>query len=70
MGMGERDTKTLVLAVFKEAYSGDLNIAEASKRAGVAPNTASTWIKVLSAEGILEESRKIGNAKMYRLRRR
>jgi DNA-binding IclR family transcriptional regulator len=70
MGVAERDTKTLVLDVFKEAYSSDLNIAEVSKRAGVAPNTASTWIKVLSAEGILEESRRIGNAKMYRLRRR
>lgn len=68
--MQERDTKQLVLTVFKKAYSNDLSIAEASKRAGVAANTASTWIKVLTAEGILEESRRVGNAKMYRLRRR
>ena len=68
--MSEQDTKKLVLVVFKTAYPNDLSIAEASKRAGVAPNTASTWIKVLTAEGILEESRKIGNAKMYRLKKR
>ncbi|HWP60176.1 MAG TPA: hypothetical protein VNL14_19940 [Candidatus Acidoferrales bacterium] len=68
--MQEGHAKKLVLAVFKKAHSHDLSIAEASKRAGVAANTASTWIKVLTAEGILEESRKIGNAKMYRLKRR
>lgn len=68
--MREEDTKKTVLAVFKTAYPNDLSIAEASKHAGVAPNTASTWIKVLNAERMLEESRKIGNAKMYRLRKR
>lgn len=68
--MREEDTRKTVLAVFKTAHPNDLSIVEASKRAGVAPNTASTWIKVLNAEGMLEESRKIGNAKMYRLRKR
>lgn len=68
--MQERDTKELVLAVFKAAYPNDLSIAETSKRAGVVANTASTWIKVLAAEGNLEESRKVGNAKMYRLKKR
>lgn len=68
--MQEQDTKQMVLAVFKDVQPNDLSIAEASKRAGVAPNTASTWIKVLTAEGILQESRKIGNAKMYRLKKR
>lgn len=67
--MQERDSRSLVLAVFKKT-SHDLSIAEASRRAGVAANTASTWIKVLTAEGIVEESRKVGNAKMYRLKRR
>ena len=68
--MQEQDTKQMVLAVFKDAQPNDLSIAEASKRAGVSPNTASTWIKVLTAEGFLQDSRKIGNAKMYRLKKR
>lgn len=68
--MQEQDTKKVVLAVFRTAHPNDLSIAEASKQANVAPNTASTWIKVLAAEGSLEESRKVGNAKMYRLKKR
>lgn len=68
--MPEEDTKKLVFAVFKTAYPNDLSIAETSKRAGVVANTASTWIKVLTAEGKLEESRKVGNAKMYRFKKR
>lgn len=67
--MQKQDTKRVVLAVFRTAYPNDLSIVEASKRAGIAANTASTWIKVLTAERMLEESRKVGNAKMYRLRK-
>jgi hypothetical protein len=67
--MSEEDTKKTIYGVFRLVYPNDLSIAEASKRARVAPNTASTWIKVLTAEGVLEESRKIGNAKMYRMRK-
>jgi predicted transcriptional regulator len=68
--MEKRDTKSQVLAVFRAAYPNDLSISEASERARTAVNTASTWIKVLTAEGKLEESRNVGNAKMYRLRKR
>ena len=66
----ERDTKGLVLKVLQEAYPGDLSILEAAGRAGVARNTASTWIRVLVAEGLLESTRDVGNAKMFRLKKR
>ena len=64
----ETVTKRRVLKAFKEAAPADLNISDAAKRAGVSIATASTYIKVLVAEGALEESRRIGNAKLFRIR--
>ena len=66
--MDETNAKTKVLNAFHEAAPADLSMSEAAKRAGVSPNTASTYIKVLIAEGRLEESRRIGNAKLFRLK--
>ena len=65
--MDETITKRKVLKVFEEAAASDLSVSEAGRRAGVSSNTASTYIKVLVAEGKLEESRRIGNAKLFRL---
>ena len=69
-GMDNATAKTKVLAVFHEAASTDLSVSEAAKKAHVSPNTASTYIKVLVAEGFLEETRRIGNAKLFRLKQR
>jgi len=66
--MDNTDAKAKILAAFRQTAVQDLSMSEAAKRAHVSPNTASTYIKVLVAEGILEESRRIGNAKLFRLK--
>lgn len=53
---------------FQEAFPSDLSISEVAARVGVSVNTASTYIKVLVAEGFLEQSRPIGNARLFRVR--
>ena len=58
-----------MLKVFEEKYPGDLGIKEAADNAGVGRGTASTWIKVLVAEGKLEEKRRVGNALLFRLKK-
>lgn len=60
--------KAKVLNVFQEVAPADLSMSEAARRAVVSLATASTCIKVLVAEGALEESRRIGNAKLFRVR--
>jgi len=59
-----------VLRAFQEAALADLSISEAARRAGVSLATASICIRVLVAEGALEESRRIGNAKLFRVKER
>ncbi len=55
------------LGYLSEALEG-LTQQESARRAKVSQNTASTNIKVLIAEGSLENSCRIGNAKLFRLR--
>jgi len=66
----EAVTKRRVLKAFKEAAPLDLSISEAGRRARVGIATAATYIKVLVAESVLEESRRIGNAKLFRVKER
>lgn len=61
-----RDYKAHILDVFRSSVPKDLSVSEAADLARVSPNTASTYIRVLVAEGTLEESRRIGNAKLFR----
>ena len=61
-------SKEKVRKGFQEAHPSDLSIAEVAAKVGVAVNTASTYIKVLVAEGFLEQSRPIGNARLFRLK--
>ena len=68
--MDDTITKRKVLRAFEEAAPGDLSVSEAARRAAVSSNTASTYIKVLVAEAKLEESRRIGNAKLFWLKSR
>ena len=65
--MNETESKDKVLDAFLQAAPVDLSVSEAAGRAKVSLNTASTYIKVLVAEGLLQESRRIGNAKLFRL---
>jgi predicted ArsR family transcriptional regulator len=53
---------------FQKAHPSDLSISEVAAKVGVSANTASTYIKVLVAEGFLEQSRRIGNARLFRLK--
>jgi len=53
---------------FQRAHPSDLSISEVAAKVGVSVNTASTYIKVLVAEGFLEQSRQIGNAVLFRIR--
>lgn len=68
--MTSTSAKTKVYSAFKAADSTDLSVTEAANKAHVSSNTASTYIKVLVAEGLLEETRRIGNAKLFRIKQR
>ena len=61
-------SKEKVRKGFQEAHPSDLSISEVAAKVGVSVNTASTYIKVLVAEGLLEQSRPIGNARLFRLK--
>ena len=65
--MNETESKDKVLEAFLQVAPTDLSVSEAAERARVSTNTASTYIKVLVAEGMLQESRRIGNAKLFRI---
>jgi len=62
-------TKHKVLEVLSEAYPLDLSITEVAKRAKISKPTASTWLKVLKAEGKIILSRRVGKAKFYRIKK-
>lgn len=62
-------TKEKVLKVLYEAYPLDLSISEVAKRAKISKPTASTWLKILEAEGKIVLFRKVGKAKFYRIKK-
>ena len=62
------ESKEKILKELERAYPGDLSIGEVARKAKVSRPTASTWLKVLEAEGKVEISRKIGAAVFYRLK--
>jgi len=53
-----------ILGVLEEAYPKDLHIKEVARRAGVSKETASKYLAVLEARGIVR-SRCIGRARLY-----
>lgn len=63
------ENKENVLTVLKEAHPGDLSIGEVAQRSHLYRGTASTWLKVLEAEGKIEVSRKVGPAVFYRVKK-
>jgi predicted ArsR family transcriptional regulator len=52
--------KQEILELLKEEFPHDFSIGEIAKQVGVVRSTTSTWLKVLSAEGKIEVSRKVG----------
>ena len=65
-----RESKDKVFDVVKKAYPVDLPIAEVARQAKLNRVTASTWLKVLEAEGKIEVSRKVGQAVFFRLKKK
>lgn len=63
------ETKNRVLKVFEEAYPQDLSIVEASRRAGISDPTGAMYVRILEAERKIEFTRKVGRAKMFKLKR-
>ena len=66
--MGE-EKKKRVLDELEKNYPIDLSIKEVSHLTGLSDPTASTYLKVLEAQGKIECSRKVGNAIFYRFKR-
>jgi predicted ArsR family transcriptional regulator len=64
----KQSIKQKILELLKEEFPGDFSIGEIAKQVGVARSTASTWLKVLSAEDKIEVSRKVGNAIFYKFK--
>ena len=62
------ETKAKVLKVFEEAYPQDLSIAEVSRRAKFSEVTSATYVRILEAEEKVEFTRKVGRAKMFKLK--
>jgi predicted transcriptional regulator len=61
------DIERKIIECFKNAESRDLSIIEVAKVAGISRITASKYIEVLCARGILVHTRRIGKAKMFRI---
>lgn len=63
------DNKKKVLKELEKSYPHDFSIGEIAERAKLSRPTASTWLKVLEAEGKAEVSRKVGAAVFYQLKK-
>ena len=66
--MGE-DKKKKILEELGRIYPLDLSVREVSRQTGMSDPTASTYLKVLEAQGDIEISRKVGNAIFYRFKK-
>jgi DNA-binding transcriptional regulator YhcF (GntR family) len=61
------DIERKIVECFKNAESIDFSINEVAKLAGINRITASKYIEVLCARGILVHTRRIGKAKMFKI---
>ncbi len=60
------NTEEKVLDALKNSEL-DLSIGEISEKTGISRDTVSKYVSVLKAEGKIELSRNVGNAKLYKL---
>lgn len=58
-----------ILKVFEEAYPEDISIMETSRRSHFSEVTSATYVRILEAENRVEQTRMIGIAKMFKLKR-
>ena len=62
------DKKQRVLRELEKSHPNDLSIGEVAGRTKLSRTTASTYLKVLVAEGKIDVSRKVGRAVFYKIR--
>lgn len=62
----DNEKKRKIVDELKIIHPLDSSIGEISQRVKLSRPTASTYLKILEAEGKIEVSRKVGNAIFYR----
>jgi len=60
------DRKKRIIRELEKIHPRDLSIGEVAKKTRMSRTTASTYLKVLEAEGKIMISRKVGRAKFYK----
>jgi len=60
------DRKKRIMRELEKIHPRDLSIGEVAKRTRLSRTTASTYLKVLEAEGKIKISRKVGRATLYK----
>ena len=65
-----QNSKDKVFDAVKKAYPLDLSIVEVARETKLNRVTASTWLRVLEAEGKIVVSRKVGPVILYRLKKK
>jgi len=60
------DKKTEVVKELEKIHPCDLSVGEVAQKVKISDPTASTYLRILAAEGKVEISRKVGNAVFYR----
>jgi DNA-binding transcriptional ArsR family regulator len=65
--MGNKKDK--IVNELRKVYPCDLSVGEVAKKVRISDPTASTYLRILKAQGIVEVSRKVGNAVFYRMKK-
>lgn len=61
------EAKVRILSVLLADHNRDLNASDVARMAGIDRSTFYDHIDTLRAYGIVEQTRKVGNSKMYRI---
>jgi DNA-binding transcriptional ArsR family regulator len=64
------EMKEKIVEELRHIHPCDLSLGEIAKKIGISDITASKYISVLQAEGKIEISRRIGNAILYRIKKK
>jgi DNA-binding transcriptional ArsR family regulator len=63
------DKKAEIVKELEKIHPCDLSVGEVARKVKISDPTASTYLRILSAEGEVEISRKVGNAVFYRIKK-